>query len=72
MAKKQESGLYRTKVKIGVDAQGKVLYKWISGKTKKELEEERQQVIAHYITGDGMQQDQLFGVYAQKWFKAKK
>lgn len=72
MAKKQESGLYRTKVKIGVDAQGKVLYKWISGKTKKELEEERQRVIAHYTTGDGMQQDQLFGVYAQKWFKAKK
>ena len=38
MAKKQASGLYRTKVKIGVNADGKDINQWISAKTKKELE----------------------------------
>lgn len=71
MAKKQSSGLYRTKVKIGVDAAGKDIVKWVSGKTKKELEEAKQEVIRHFVEGDGMEEDQLFGLYAQTWFKAK-
>lgn len=71
MATKQKSGLYRTKVRIGADAQGKDIIKWVSGKTKKELEDAKQEVIRHYIAGDGMEEDQLFGVYAQQWFKIK-
>lgn len=71
VAKKQSSGLYRTKVKIGVDLDGNEIVKWVSGKTKKELEEEKQKVIRHYISGDGMQADVLFGVYAKKWFGIK-
>ena len=39
MAKKQSNGLYRTKVKIGVDPDGNDIVKWVSGKTKKELED---------------------------------
>ena len=71
MAKKQASGLYRTKVKIGVAPDGKDIFKYVSGKTKKELEEAKQAVIQHYIADDGMAKDQLLGVYAQVWFKAK-
>lgn len=71
MAKKQTSGLYRTKVKIGVDSAGKDIVKWISGKTKKELEEAKQEVIKHFVEGDGLEEDRLFGEYAQIWFRAK-
>lgn len=68
MASKQKSGLYRTKIKIGVDAEGKPINKWISGKTKRELEEVRQQVIRHYITGDSRSDDKLFGKCAIEWY----
>lgn len=71
MATKQKSGLYRTKVKIGVDETGKDVYKYISGKTKKELEQARQQVIKYYVTGEALQDDRLFGEYAKEWFKMR-
>lgn len=68
MASKQKSGLYRTKIKIGVDADGKPINKWISGATKRELEQARQKAIAYYITGDHRQEDKLFGQCATEWF----
>ena len=71
MAKKQASGLYRTKVKIGVDPEGKSIYKYISGKTKKELEAARQQVIAYYIDGRAVGPGELFGNYCLRWYAAK-
>lgn len=71
MPKKQKSGLYRTKIKIGVDDKGKPIYKYISGKTKRELEEARRQVIEYYISGTAPAPDQLFGAYAQQWFSAR-
>lgn len=67
MASKQKSGLYRTKVKIGVDADGQPIHKWISGKTKRELESERQKVLSYYITGEKQQVDKLFGQCAVEW-----
>lgn len=69
MATKQKSGLYRARVKIGVDENGKDLYKYISGKTKKELEANRQKVIAYYIDGTGLADDVLFAPYAIAWYK---
>ena len=71
MPKKQSSGLYRTKIKIGVDQHGKPINKWISGKTKKELEEARQQIIAQYIEGKAVGAGELFGAYCARWFKAR-
>lgn len=71
MPKKQKSGLYRTKVKIGVDASGKDVFKWISAKTKRELEERRRVVVEIYIEGRQPQQDVLFGVYAKQWFDTR-
>ena len=72
MPKKQKSGLYRSKVKIGVDPDGKDILKYISGKTKRELEQARQDIISHYITGTALLPDQLFGSYAVKWFQSVK
>ena len=72
MAKKQASGLYRTKVKIGVDQAGKPINKWISGKTKRELEEARREVEERYIYNPNQQDDRLFGEYAVEWFNVRK
>lgn len=72
MAKKQKSGLYRSKVRIGVDAEGKEIVKYISGKTKRELEQARQEVERYYIHGTGTEADRLFGVYAQEWYRLRK
>lgn len=72
MPTKQKSGLYRAKVKIGVDENGKDIYKYVSGKTKKELEANKQQVIAYYIEGTGVRDDVLFGPYAIEWFEVHK
>lgn len=72
MAKKQSSGLYRTKVKVGVDANGKDINKWVSGKTKAELEQARREVVSYYITGTGLEGDRLFGAYAVEWYKVRK
>lgn len=72
MAKKQKSGLYRTKIKIGVDEDGKDIVKWISGKTKRELEQARQEAEEFYISGTGLHADRLLGEYTQEWFKVRK
>lgn len=72
MAKKQKSGLYRSKVKIGVDANGKDINKWISGKTKRELEQARREVEQHYILGVNKANDRLFGEYAVTWYNSVK
>lgn len=68
MPKKQKSGLYRSKVTIGADPNGKPVYKYISGRTRRELEDARQEVIAHYITKTALSEDMLFGVYFGKYF----
>lgn len=72
MPKKQKSGLYRTKIKVGVDADGKDINKWASGKTLREFEQSKRDIIARYITGEAPSEDQLFGQYAVQWFKVKK
>lgn len=72
MPKKQKSGLYRTKIKIGVDAQGKDINKWVSGRTKAELETAKQEARAYYIAGTALRPDRLFGVYAPEWYHTRK
>ena len=72
MPKKQKSGLYRTKIKIGVGPDGKDIVKWISGRTKAELEAARREVVAYYIDGVNTNRDMLFGRYvAESWFPAR-
>lgn len=71
MPTKQKNGLYRTKLTIGRDANGKPIYKYISGRTKKELEEARQYVLSHYVNGVCLPSDQLFGTYCTRWFQSR-
>ncbi len=72
MPKKQKSGLYRTKIKIGVDAQDKDINKWVSGRTMAELEDAKREARAYYISGTALRPDRLFGVYAPEWYRTKK
>ena len=68
MAKKP----YRSKVKIGVDAAGRPINKWIQGRTRAELHAAREAVIAKYITGEALADDRLFGDYAAEWYRVRK
>ena len=63
---------YRSKVKIGVDAQGKDIVKYIQGYTRAELDQARKAVITRYITGEAPEADRLFGDYASEWFRVRK
>ena len=63
---------YRSKVKIGVDAEGRPINKWIQGRTRSELDQARQHVIAVYITGEALAGDRLFGDYAAEWYRVRK
>lgn len=72
MAKKQKDGRYRTKITIGYTNDGEPLYRYISGKTKRELESARQEAIAHFINGQQQVRDQLFDEYVVHWFNAYK
>lgn len=63
---------YRSKVKVGVDPDGKPINKWIQGRTRAELDQARKAVIAHYITGEALAVDRLFGDYATEWFHVRK
>lgn len=69
--KKQKSGLYRTRIKVGDDPTGKSIYKYVSGKTKKELEENKQAAIEKHLTGKAPDK-MLFGTYALQWFEIRK
>ena len=72
VATKQKSGLYRTKIKIGVDENGKDIVKWISGKTKRELEEARREAEEYYVSGTGLREDRLLGEFTKEWFTVRK
>lgn len=63
---------YRSKVKIGVDADGRDIVKYIQGYTRAELAQAREAVIARYITGEALADDRLFGDYATEWFRVRK
>lgn len=63
---------YRSKVKIGVDQDGKPINKWIQGRTRAELQAAREAVIAKYITGETLADDRLFGDYASEWYRVRK
>lgn len=63
---------YRSKVKVGVDQDGKPINKWIQGRTRAELQAAREHVIAVYITGEALNNDRLFGDYASEWYRIRK
>ena len=63
---------YRSKIKIGVDADGKPVNKYYQGRTRAELDQARDAIVARYITGEALADDRLFGDYASEWFRVRK
>ena len=49
--KKQSDGRYKTKVVIGTRSDGTKVVKWVTGKTRRELEERRQAILTKYRDG---------------------
>jgi len=69
---KQKSGLYRAKVTVGHDTAGNPIVKYASGKTKKELEENKQELIRRYIGGMHVERDVMFADSVISWYTAYK
>lgn len=70
MARKKKP--YRSKVKVGVDANGKDINKWFRGRTRDEFEANKDRIVEYYIDGEGLEADRLFGDYATEWFTVRK
>lgn len=70
--KKQSDGRYRAKLTLGKDPSGKPIYKYISARTKKELEEKKRDAVKYYIEGDRSAGVMLFGTYALDWYNIRK
>lgn len=64
---KQKDGRYRSKVVVGYKADGSPVVRWISGKTKKELEEAKAAA-----KGTLSPKTLTFEQYAMQWYKAYK
>ncbi len=61
---------YKGKVRVGIAADGTPVYKWAVGKTKAEMEAAKQDLIARYASGNGVDAGSItFGAYAQRWYK---
>ena len=64
--------LYRSKIKVGVDADGRDIFKWFSGRTRGELAANRAKMVEYYIEGTALEDDRLFGEYATEWYNVRK
>lgn len=69
---KQSDGRYRAKVTVGKDMNGKSVVKYVSGRTKKELEAAKEAVRQEYVAGRSAPKDVLFGPYAIQWYNIYK
>lgn len=72
MPKKQKDGRYRSKIVIGHTTDGEAIAKYVSGRTKRELEEAKAEARAYYVDGAIRREDMLFSEYAVMWYEAKK
>ncbi len=70
---KQKDGRYRAKITVGKDADGKSVIKYVSGRTKKELEAAKAAAREKYITGaSAAPEGVLFERYALNWYEVYK
>lgn len=70
--KKQTSGLYRTKVRVGKDPEGNPVDKWLSARTKADLETKKRALTAGYVGGYDPAAVPLFGQAVISWYKTVK
>lgn len=70
--KKQSDGRYRAKILLGRDSTGKPVYKYLSGRSKRELEEKKKEAIRYFREGDRTSDLMPFGSYAIDWYEIRK
>lgn len=71
--KKQKDGRYRAKVTIGVDGLGKTITKYVSGRTKRELEQAKADVREKYIAGIDEKAQTIMALdWIWQWYEAKR
>lgn len=72
--KKQKDGRYKSKVVVGHKENGDPIIKYASGRTKKELEQNKAELKRLYITGntESALREIPFRVFADEWFKTRK
>lgn len=69
---KQKDGRYRAKITVG-HVNGTPIVKYVSGRTKKELEANKEELLRTYVTGNTeIRRDVAFDVYAHEWYGAYK
>ena len=67
-----QAATYRGKIRIGVDAAGKPIDKYLTAPTKLELETVKQACREHYILGRPIPEDRMFYEYAEEWYTIRK
>ena len=63
---------HRAKVRIGIDAEGKPINKYLTAPTKLELETVKQACREHFILGRPVPEDKMFYEYAEEWYTIRK
>lgn len=69
---KQKDGRYRAKITVGRDADGNPIVKYVSGRTKKELEAAKEELKKRYVGGVEVQREVTFEQYATEWYEIYK
>lgn len=63
----------RAKIVVGHNEDGSPIVKYASGASKKELEENKAEILKKYVLGDAaIRRDILFDVYAKEWYETYK
>lgn len=63
----------RAQVTVGHDADGNAIYKWANGRTKKELEANKEEIRRAHINGAvAVRRDILFGDFVSDWYRVYK
>jgi len=63
----------RAQITVGHDADGTPIYKWANGRTKKELEANKEELRRAHINGAvAIRRDVFFGEYVTNWYRVYK
>ena len=68
----ENAPVYRAKVRIGIDSEGKPIDKYLRASSKTELETAKQACREHFILGRPIPEDKLFYEYAEEWYTIRK
>lgn len=69
---KQADGRYHTTVVVGHDARGKAIRRPIAGRTLKEIDDKREQVLRHYALGGKARAEIMMDQYIVEWYATYK